>query len=122
MRWERECGAPAAACPHRMNEVSGSVGVTALSYCRRDGGQACPALVAREHAALGEVAGCAIVAGNMLDRLRGRRCDELWDVLPAIRDDEWEIVLAFVRDYTARRVPWALVRRGQVWAVIKLKG
>lgn len=121
MRWGRECGAPAAACPHRLKEVAGSAGLTSAAFCTR-GGQACPALFAREHVALGAIGGCVVVAGYRVDRLRGRRLTDLYDVLPAIRADEWEIALSFARDYTARGIAWAVVVRGEVFSMLKMKG
>lgn len=121
MDWARECGAPAIGCRNCAAPVAGSDGVTARCAClaaRTD----CPVRFKRAAPQLGELGGCTIVAGCGLDRLRGRRLAELYDVLPAIAESEWDVIVKFARDYTARRIPWAVIRRGDVYAMIKLKG
>jgi hypothetical protein len=46
----------------------------------------------------------------------------LYDVLPQISPDEWEILVSFARDYTARGIPWMVARRGKVFTLLKKKG
>lgn len=121
VEWSRECGGPGVSCPHQLPGIEGTTGVTAMAYCLRTLDQSCPVRFTRGHVELGVVAGMPIVAGCYLARIRGRRPEEIWDVLPAIQADEWEILLKFCRDYTRRRVPWAVVARGAVYALIKLR-
>jgi hypothetical protein len=63
-----------------------------------------------------------IVAGFKSKELFRAGPGVLYDVLPAISADEWEILVSFCRDYTRRGVPWMVARNGKSYSLIKRQG
>jgi hypothetical protein len=111
------------ACPHCLPPVDGSWGLTARGMCRREAAVDCVSQMdpSEEHAVdIGD--STIIVAGYKSKDLLKLGPMWLYDVLPQISPDEWEILVSFARDYTARGIPWMVARRGKVFTLLKKKG
>lgn len=107
------------ACPHCLPPVEGSWGLTARGMCRRIAAGDCVSRIDPDEEQVVDLGDLLIVAGFKSKELFRAGPGVLYDVLPAISPDEWEIMVSFVRDYTARGIPWMVAKRGRVFTLLK---
>jgi hypothetical protein len=120
MIWQRVCGWDKRDCRHYLAAVAGCGGVAAVASCGAPL-LPCSGRTGREVAILGVIGGAPVVAGALVRHLRATPARHLYDVLPCVLPGEWELLLTFARDYTARGIPWAAVVRGVNYCMIKRK-
>jgi hypothetical protein len=119
MKTIKLCKMYQATCPHCLPPVAGSWGLTARGVCRRNGADGCVSLAWPDGEQVVDLGDYLVVAGYKSKELFKAGPGELYDVLPAISVDEWQILVSFCRDYTARGIPWMVAKNGGTYALVK---
>jgi hypothetical protein len=108
-----------AACPHCLPPVDGSWGLTARGVCRRQAADDCISRADPDGEQVVDLGDYLVVAGFRSKDLFKAGPGVLYDVLPVILPDEWEILVSFCRDYTARGIPWMVAQEGRAFKLVK---
>jgi hypothetical protein len=119
--WERFCNAPwGDQCEHRLISISKSVGLTEHPNCGQALTVECDRRVSLRLRVLTRLAGQPVVAGCMIQSLIDAPQRRLYRLLPNITHFDFNVIVSFARDYTARRIPWAVIVNGDCLELYKL--
>jgi hypothetical protein len=117
--WKRYCLAPNCAHGQRLAAIAAASGLLSRDLCTLSLYDECRSRQKQPLEPVGRLWGAPVVSAFRLDRLKALSEGDLIDILHNITAPDLWIIHKWAQDYTQRRIPWAVIRRGERFALLK---
>ena len=119
--WKRFCQSPVCPDGKKLAAIPGAEGLLAEDLCNLNLNDECQSRLRRPMDPIGRLWSKPVIGAYRLGELQAKPANNLIDILDNVSATDFWIIHKWALDYTRRRIPWAVVRRGERFALLKEK-